>query len=465
MKKKIKPWLVITLCLFSLGAILSVFSQKQLLQSLAQGKKASLQIDTQAVMGDLHRPWQNLAQGGEEKENLLNPIIDKVKVLNPNYIRIDHIFDYYDVLQIKDQQVTYDFSKLDQVVTDVLETGAKPFFSLSFMPPALNPTDLVGSPQNWQQWSDLVQKTIQHYSGYLEKNIKDVYYEVWNEPDLFGNWKTTGEKNYLDLYFYSAQGAKKTVLTNSYKIGGPATTGFYPNWARKLILFCQENNLPLDFISWHRFDSDPNRFLKDIKQANQVIKTTLGNQHLEKVISEWGSNPENHPWHDQNFDAAHEIAILRTILGRITLAFSFEIKDGLPPPGKQLWGRWGLLTHHTVGAAPKPRYISHLFLSKLEGHRLYLKGEGTWVKGIAAKSKQKTTLLVTNYDLHEKHQETFPIEFINLKNGPYLLTTTKLDNQPKEEKIFVQDSSYQASFSLGPNEVLLIELVAILPQG
>ena len=61
------------------------------------------------------------------------------------------------------------------------------------MPPALadNVTD---EPRDWAEWQMTVKATIEHYSGTKGKNIPGVYYEVWNEPDLFGVGKSGARK-------------------------------------------------------------------------------------------------------------------------------------------------------------------------------------------------------------------------------------------------------------------------------
>ena len=96
------------------------------------------------------------------------------------------------------------------------------------MPPAIaQDGQLLNPPQFWADWTALVQRTIQHYSGQSEYNLTDVAYEIWNEPDLFGNWKIGGDKDYQLLYQYAVVGANQTQKTNPFKIGGPATTAPY----------------------------------------------------------------------------------------------------------------------------------------------------------------------------------------------------------------------------------------------
>ena len=71
--------------------------------------------------------------------------------------------------------------------------------------------DITGTPTDWGAYQLVIQKTVEHLSK--DRGIDNVMYEVWNEPDLFGGWKTYGPKNYLTLYSYAAHGAdtKNTV--------------------------------------------------------------------------------------------------------------------------------------------------------------------------------------------------------------------------------------------------------------
>src|SRR5258708_1341729 len=174
----------------------------------ASGTTANLVIDTSTSFTDSHYVWRNLAQGGEEKGRMLSNVISQVAALRPNYIRIDHVFDFYDIES--------SWTNLDAMLSDITATGAKPFISLSPLPE---------TPINWSSWNLKVQNLIQHISGTL--GISNVYYEVGNEPDLFGGWKTYGTKNYFTLYANSVAAANRATNVRPFKIGGPGTTQLY----------------------------------------------------------------------------------------------------------------------------------------------------------------------------------------------------------------------------------------------
>lgn len=457
---KIFELLLLLLFLVFLPLFLFFMGKKNNIFTEAFGKKAEIEVDVNTTSGILVQPWRALAQGGEEKENMFSAVSSEISDLKPAYIRIDHIYDFYDLVQKNDGVLSYNFQKLDQIVDEILKTGAKPFLALSYMPTPLSSGDIVSAPADWLDWKNLVQRTIEHYSGLQERNINGVYYEVWNEPDLFGQWKTRGEKNYLDLYYWSALAAQEAKNVNQFKLGGPATTGFYENWFEGLLKLSNEKNLKLDFVSWHSYHLDPKEYKEETEKISSILKK-FGQIQKEKIISEWGSDSENNSYHDGNFDAAHQVAVFREILGWATWAFSFEIKDGPSPSGQKLWGRWGLLTHESVGVTKKPHYWSQFFLSKLDGYRLYLTGEGTWVKAIAAKKDQKISLLLTNFDVNNRHDESFPVTFKNMVNSRYRVEKNWIDRSQETNEIEVTDGRYQETIYLEPNQILLIEILPI----
>ncbi|HLE49824.1 MAG TPA: hypothetical protein VI791_01625, partial [Patescibacteria group bacterium] len=181
----------------------------------AAGFPANLVVDYDGVLGQMPTPWRNLAQGGEEPKAMLGNVTNEIKALRPEYIRLDHIYDAFKVVSKEGGQVRYDWSGLDIAVNEILATGAKPMLSLSYMPPAISRGDIIDLPTNWNDWGQVVRATVEHYSGRGNRNISGVIYEVWNEPDLFGSYKTYGDKNYLTMYEVSSRAAQGATNVNA----------------------------------------------------------------------------------------------------------------------------------------------------------------------------------------------------------------------------------------------------------
>jgi xylan 1,4-beta-xylosidase len=458
-----KSRIIIFLILFTLSIPLLFLFFKYL--SRAGAVKANIVIDTKKTIGPFPDRWKALAQGGEEKGvRMLQNVIPQVAGLYPRYIRLDHIYDYYDVVS-RDQNgnLVFNFSKLDETVCDIYNTGAKPFFSLGYMPEVLSGDNtLVSAPKNWNDWSLLVQKTIEHYSGISNRLCgqitgfwkTDIYYEVWNEPDLetFGKWSLYGgEKDYKTLYYYSALGAQKAQNVNRFLIGGPVTTALYQNWIEKFLDYVSQNNLRIDFISWHHYSQKTSDYTDDMIKLNQWLAPAPFAQYRQRprIISEWGYDSNPNPMADTAAGASHTIASIRNFIdARFEMAFLFEIKDGPTP-------RWGVLSYK---GQEKPRYRALKLLNLLEGRRLAVAGEGTYVSALASISPEKTTVVLVNYDEDNKNTELVPVTLTNLEEGSYTLTISYLEGNTVTIPHIAVTDELRRDILMKANTVIALEL-------
>lgn len=426
--------------------------------SRASGDPANLVVDTRAVLGLMPRPWRNLAQGGEAHDWRLQSLTAQVKSLNPDYIRLDHIYDFYDIVGGSQGNLSFNFTQLDLMIDDILATGAKPYIALSYMPPAISSGDIVSPPQYWESWQLTVQKTVEHVSG--TRGIRDVYYEVWNEPDLFGDWNYYGSKNYLNLYTYASRGASNARAVQPFKIGGPATTALYKNWFDALAKHAIANNLRYDFFSWHRYNHDLEQYKKDMINVRSWLDSYPQLEPtLELHITEWGHDSENNAGYDNNYSAAHTVAGAIEMTGIVQRAFVFEIQDGKDPNGQPLWGRWGLFGHADFGAIAKPRYQALRMLDKIGDQRLQILGKGTWVKALAAKDENDNIeVIIANFDRQGRNSETVPLTFQNITPGDYRVTKEYLGGRRQVENVATTAAVLQTSVVMPANSVVFVEL-------
>lgn len=412
--------------------------------------EADLKVDLNSTSLSFGNPWQNLAQGGEEKGRMFAPVIAQVKKLKPNYIRIDHIYDFYNIVsRNSDNTLALNWSELDLTIGDIRAMDAIPFISLSYMPPIISKGDIVDLPISWSDWEILIQKTIEHVSGKGALNINNVYYEVWNEPDLFGKFKVYGDKNYLDLYYHSSNAAKRAANVNDFRFGGPATTDFYTNWFDKLIEARTRGDIRLDFLSWHKYSKD----LRDIESMAQKSQGLA----LETIISEFGINSENDKAYDGKLSAIHTMASTAILDGKVSKIFNFEIKDGLGL--EKYWGRWGILTHEKFGIPEaKERYRAIEYLNEMVGARVNIEGQGTWVKAFGRRGSDYLKILVVNYDTYETHSENIPINFSNIPTKPFTLKENRFGKPIKKSLIDNNSDNWSTVISLGPNSATMLEL-------
>lgn len=425
----------------------------------ADGNKANLLIQYRPTVGTITPLWKEVAQGYEQNSDMLEPVIPYGKELELEKVRIDHVFDGYDLVSRTSQGLHMNFSKLDRTVLAIRRMGAQPVFALSYMPAVLNSRgDITGAPDSWNDWEFVVKSFIEHYSG--EMGLEDVYYEVWNEPDLFGKWDLySQDKNYLELYQHTAKAAKDARSVKNFFLGGPATTGMYPNWISTVVKAARENNWQLDFVSWHRYDKQVESYVKDAQWVQDWLQAA-GEDDVAVVISEWGHTSENDTGYDTGLAAAHGVAVIHALQDTVDHLWAFELKDGLDPQGRRLWGRWGMLTHDEGEVFPKPRYAAWRLMNRLGEKRLAVFGEGTWVKALASETPQGLAIIITNYDPAERHWESVPLTIRRLPEGTY---RWRVEESYGSVKSGVMDLNFEWQTTIGmrPNTVALIELQRI----
>ena len=452
---------IVPLLLVLILPVLIINNQKvRQLLSKASGTKANISINVTNSLGPITPFWNSFAQGGEESGDMIAPVVGEIAKLQPQHVRIDHIYDHFNLVSKNSMgQILLNFTDLDKIVGSIRKTGATPLLSLSYMPSSIAVNgDITEKPQNWDDWSYVVRATVEHYSGRNNLNIKDIYYEVWNDPDLFGNWKTYGDKNYLTLYDYAVKGAQTATNTLPFKIGGPATTNLYKNWILDLSKYVTDNNLRIDFFSWHFYSQKTNDIPQMVSDLNNWLKSYPRLAFIPKIITEWGINSETDASYDESISAAHSVAVVRNAFYGINKLFAFELVDGLSPHDKKFWGRWGLLTHPKFSISQKPRFQAFLWLNQIQGNWLRVIGEGTYVQALACQKENITRLLLTNYDPAKSNTEDVPISLTNLENGQYLFKIDRLDKSLVSKTITVSDHKFTTNIIMPPNSLVFLEL-------
>ena len=193
----------------------------------------------------------------------------------------------------------------EMIIKNISDAGGTVILSLYGTPPGFGRAlDKRSPPSNLKQWKLLVKNTVRYLSCEKKYNI---WYEVWDTPDKDDFF--LGEKrDYLNLYRFTAEAIKELKREKRIMIplGGPCVTWWFQNFdgnsiinpekslIYELIKFCSQQKLPLDFISWHAYSSDPYAE-KEVttynKAVSQLIRDWLTFFRLDKnsplIIDEW----------------------------------------------------------------------------------------------------------------------------------------------------------------------------------
>ena len=158
----------------------------------------------------------------------------------------------------KQGRPVYNFQYIDAVYDAILNTGMRPFVEFGFMPQRLASGEKtifwwkgnITPPRDYAKWERLVHALVQHWTNrYGRDEVRQWYFEVWNEPNLKDLFWSGDQAEYFKLYDATVR-AIKSVSTD-YRVGGPATAG--RGWVREMIDHAAKTRVPLDFVTTHDY--------------------------------------------------------------------------------------------------------------------------------------------------------------------------------------------------------------------
>lgn len=308
------------------------------------------------------------------------------------YIRFHGVF--HDDMAIYDEDENGNpklwFGYFDKLFDFLLSIGLKPILELGFMPDKLKGNDGTVfwwkghscPPSDYDKWAMLVSETIKHsIERYGIDEVKQWYFEVWNEPNLGSFWHGTQDE-YFKLYTYSVNAIK--AVDKDLRVGGPSTSGadFREDlgYLKEFISFCDNNNLPVDFFTAHPYptcwalDGDGvehmgyisreicSEFLDNIKS----IADNSPYKNAEIHLTEWNSSPSPRDLiHDTPFMAPFILYNVTQNFGKVdSLGFwTFtDIFEENGPGDTEFHGGFGLISHNGI---KKPSYYAYQFLAQL----------------------------------------------------------------------------------------------------
>lgn len=265
------------------------------------------------------------------------------------------------------------FAYVDKVFDFIVDTGARPFVELGFMPRELaTETETLfwwrahcSPPKDMSRWTELVTRTVEHWiDRYGLAEVRRWRFEVWNEPNLVPHFWTGTKTEYFELYEQTVKAIK--AIDPELPVGGPSTSVFVPDdrykgefedrskahgtaaaedvdaldwrpvWIEDFLAWCEERSLPVDFITTHLYPTDfafdangegvhisryADATLDDLTLLRKLIADSAY-PDAEIHITEWSTTPSSRDrMHDTVFAAA---SITRSYLQCAALADSIS---------------------------------------------------------------------------------------------------------------------------------------------
>ncbi len=240
-------------------------------------------------------------------------------------VRIYSMFEESVTLNDKGEMV-FDFSKSDMRIDYLVSKGFDLFIAYAFIPPWLaneqeekylakryKGTNFYRSrPSDYSKWEEICRVYTKHLiDRYGEDTVSKWRMHCYNEPDWYHFfYAKTGDnieraKEYCKLYESFVNGV--TSISEKIQIGGPALAESPKNFEflEYFLTHVKNNNLRLDFISFHSYGTFPEMIEDGRKPTDsrgamfdtmtvQKVAKMCGFENTPLVCDEWGAITEGY---------------------------------------------------------------------------------------------------------------------------------------------------------------------------
>lgn len=335
-------------------------------------------------------------------------------------------------------KLVYDWTDLDRRVDFMAKAGVAPILAVSYMPEVLdavaNP-DRQSAPSDYATWEELCYQACRRC---LDRGRRVPFWEVWNEVN--SGWlkpgpQDTGDASFQRLYDEALGGhqADREVVRRfeaycklyrasargilradpKAKIGGPALASgpmeggkeyghcvHGKGFGRGLMLWCRQERLPLDFVSWHEYFQPADVIAKEAEVFRGYLREF---PELEKRVEHLMLTEWNEAWwadrpQDHEVGAAYcADGVIRAFLpSGIDFPCFFYVKQN----DMVFRGDYSMLM---AGNVPKPTYHMARIFNQLSGRWLEVAGGDEDVCAVAAWDAEKPRLAVVMVNFRYRH--------------------------------------------------------------
>lgn len=349
------------------------------------------------------RHWKYCIGTGRLALALQQEYLDHLKIVQEaigfQYIRghgllHDDVGIYREVDINGEMKAFYNFTYIDRIFDSYLKLGLRPFVEFGFMPKPLASGEQtvfywkgnVTPPADYEKWRALIVAVVTHFiDRYGLEEVLKWPFEVWNEPNLTNFWKDADQAEYFKLYQVTAEAVKS--VHPDLQVGGPAICGGADHWITDFLRFCEEQQVPVDFVSRHAYTSaapnkktfeyyyqelyEPTFMLDEFRKVRKMIDESPFPE-LPFHITEYNTsyNPTN-PVHDTALNAAYLARILSEGGDEVD-SFSYwtfsDVFEESDVPKSQFHGGFGLVALNSI---LKPTFHLFSFFHALGEEMLY----------------------------------------------------------------------------------------------
>ena len=368
-------------------------------------------------------------------------------------------FNLWEINQLSKDKDSRDklLANYENIIKSISDAGGTVILDIFGTPAGLGKVlDKKSPPWDLKAFKELVKNTIRDLSCNKRLNI---WYEVWSAPDL-DEFFLGRAQEYLNLYRAVAESVLELEAETKVHIplGAPSTSWWFQNidgndnlspeksLVYELIKFCYHYRLPLNFITWHSFTTDPvaEKELTIYKKPYvTLLRDWLSYFNFDKntllIVDEWNYDrnanvaPERK---EKSFVAASYIPsrIKNMYEAGLDYQLYFCLEDFQN-------NKEGISRNVGVFSSDSPKVVYNVFrmLNSIGSDMFVTKTEDDFSGVIATKQEDRLILLIFNY-IDPEIARNYLSRNIAILNGSERKLLLNLINSPKFENILQHKS-------------------------
>jgi hypothetical protein len=389
---------------------------------------------------------------------MIDAVIPQITQLHPQTIRL-FVMEYFNIYPRHNE---YYYVTFDKAVEAIRATGAKPILCICLKPKTLflKVDQEIVFPSSWEEWESLLTHLVRHC---MDSHLDIGYWVVGNEGNIGeggGGPYLFQPQDYVTYYTHTVNAIRRA--DPHAKVGGPTLA----TWANgpllgkddpileALIDYCGKGKAPLDFVSWHLYESDPQLFRKEIREVRAMLAKYDTLKNVETVLDEWNmslGNPVMNPYFQPAFVLETTYWFNEEGLSR---SGYYHIRDVLFDPKQFTFLSQPMLAsvNHTFNEMPyylglydtegrvRPTYYALKMLALMKGERLAVEGTGAEVKSLAARNQGFENVVFWNFPESEGKTYDVTVRFPHEKTGNFQLIRLDPESAINNLKILRNES-------------------------
>ncbi len=425
-----------TLLTLLFSALLCASPVTLLAQTAEQSSVEQVNIDAHAAGTPFPHFWEQMFGSGRAvlalRDDYRKDLHTVQQVTDFRYVRFHGILD--DDIGVYDEDAhgnpVYNWSYVDQIYDGLLAEHIRPFVEISFMPKKLSsdPNDVqffwyrpnATAPKSYAKWDALITAFAQHLlERYGIGEVRQWYFEVWNEPNIDFWHATPKQATYFELYDHTARALK--AVNPGLRVGGPATA--QAGWVDAMIAHAAATHAPLDFVSSHVYGDDVSHDVFGDNRpvaGHQMVSAGIAKVHnqiqhsampqLPLIWSEFNASYANHqPITDSIYMGPWMADTIRQCDGEVQMMSYWTFSDVFEEQGPvktPFYGGFGLLAERSI---PKPSFLVFSLLHTLGDTRLPAPA-----KDVLATRRADGTVVLAAWNMAEPPGSTLPAKTITI---------------------------------------------------